>query len=411
MRGGKDFTHWFWRKLGAGLAHGSYLQSRLYHRLSFLPTQDLNRFQRRWAVLRRIPKGLLIGPYRLLVRVLRGKFLLIALEAVQFYKIRWRAAVYHVRLEPWREGMAVPLAQIWNDAFPNHRTTPERLEQRVFKSADFDPSQCWIMRQGKTWVGWGFTSIWQRGAATQETPQIEWLAVASAGWKTGSGELLLHKLIHSIDKDRLFQQIRYGPVPVVLKDDVLFLEGCSALAGQRGFRPGEIMTELSVDRQQYRSPGKKPNASRLQIRSWKPGDEVRLRDQFMAKEYNQNILQRHLALKGNPDRILLAFDKDRPVGICFGLPDEEVCSSRHLGGWIWSLASSEAKRGYLFHCVVDIRFRGQGIGSALTDACLERLFGMGCEEVWLWSHVGAWFRRFGFEPRDQFVTLLRQQEV
>ena len=65
-------------------------------------------------------------------------------------------------------------------------------------------------------------------------------------------------------------------------------------------------------------------------------------------------------------------------------------------------------RGYMEDVVVDQAARGQGIGEALTKACLEAAHKAGAPQVGLTSHPGrvaanVLYRKMGFEQRNTNV--------
>jgi len=65
-------------------------------------------------------------------------------------------------------------------------------------------------------------------------------------------------------------------------------------------------------------------------------------------------------------------------------------------------------RGYIEDVVVDRNTRGQGIGEALTKACLNAAKKAGAPQVGLTSHPGrlaanVLYRKMGFEPRNTNV--------
>ncbi len=65
-------------------------------------------------------------------------------------------------------------------------------------------------------------------------------------------------------------------------------------------------------------------------------------------------------------------------------------------------------RGYMEDVVVDEAARGQGIGEALTKACLEAAHKAGAPQVGLTSHPGrvaanVLYRKMGFEQRNTNV--------
>jgi ribosomal protein S18 acetylase RimI-like enzyme len=65
-------------------------------------------------------------------------------------------------------------------------------------------------------------------------------------------------------------------------------------------------------------------------------------------------------------------------------------------------------RGYIEDVVVDGNTRGQGIGEALTKACLNAAKKAGAPQVNLTSHPGrlaanVLYRKMGFEPRNTNV--------
>lgn len=402
--GKKDLTQGWWRGWGVGIARISYLQAVLYHRLMCLPFGRLNKLWLALARRGRIPSLALQRCYKTaVVLLLRGP------RGVGDWSGGWRrrcsAAIRGIRLERWKPDNLEAMTEVWNASFPHHPTTPERLKQRVLTAPDFDSSRCWILRRNGNLLGWGFSNGSVKGRACR---RIEGMALTPEGWVSGTAGLLFRRLIQPQPGEHP-SSTECGPMPVSAVDGGIVFGRAAELAARHGFYPVSFLTEMVLTQERFQRFRKELSLRSVTIRSWRADDTEYFRTEFKASEYNERILQRHLALGGRLERILVAVRNHRPVGVSLWLPDEDVCSWVHLGGWIWSVAKPRRRRGFFFHLVVDVRERHRGVGPLLTWTSAERLFDSGCPEMLLWTKEEKLYRKLGFVSGQRFVRMRREE--
>lgn len=101
-------------------------------------------------------------------------------------------------------------------------------------------------------------------------------------------------------------------------------------------------------------------------------------------------------LERNPDMSFVAYDGDTLVGAV--------------------LCGHEGRRGYLHHLAVDDSRRGEGIGRALVDACLDVLKTQGVRKcnafMFADNHEGrSFWEHVGWRVRDDVFLIQRTLDV
>lgn len=365
--GKKDLNRPIWRWVGRWMAWISYRQVLVYRGLSYSCFNRLRHFLQRKRRFSRIrPHGFIFAPF-----LSRG-----------------------IRVRSWVPLDVEPMVKVWNRVFPSTPTDAERLRGKVCQSPWFDPQGCRMVVQGGELLGWGLASFHTEGNPPRRHPGSQgWIDCVVLGDEEEAAFLLVSELTAWLRRSGA-ARIRVSSIPLSHGD----------LLTRRGFRPTGALTELVLKREGVRSRGSVVLPKGITLRPWLEEDGWFFQRNFWAREYQPHRVRRHFACGGKSDRIRVALFGDRPVGLCQSLREEDLLDYSQLG-WLWSIQSVQKPRGYLFQLVVDPMWRGRGIGEALLRSASELLFQEGCSEIFAWVARPAFYERFGFERRGEFLTL------
>ncbi len=409
--GRRDLTRSGWRFFGGGAAFFSYRQGLLYRRVA---SSRWNRL--RHALERRgwLPRVRLQGGFRLasspLSWIPSGNAVS---RAAAGWRIRRRLARAGIRIFPWAPDHAEGMTRVWNEAFPRHRTTVERLTRRICRSPWFDPSGFFLAAQGGNPLGCVLAGLREETGrkgrpASGGVGYLEMAAVTLKGSRLGVDRILLEESLGWLRRQRVSRVVS-GPLPV--EEGPFGFHPGQVIGGlfSRGFSCAAVFSEMVVTPSSYRIPAEPCRLSGLSVRRWEPGDEAALRDFFRRNKRPEleASYQEYLRDRGDSEGILLAHWNGRPVGFCRIALDDRIREFSQCR-WLWTVAKPEGLRGYFFHFVVDASFQGQGAGTTLGARAFEALFQQGCQEIQLWAPRQDLYERFGFLRRGRFMVMERR---
>lgn len=386
--GRRDLRRPGWVRLGRCLAFLSYAHALFWHRLPYSAPDRLLGWLPRWS-LRRVAEAVAHpfdwnkggGPLPVVFRRL------------------WKTGLgsRRIRIRPLRREDAGDLARLWNDAAPAHRTTAERLRQRLLENAWAEPALFLAAERNGVLLGAGLARVDGRGEG-----RIDLLFSSGAGRRAGTDRLLFDELLLWL-KGRRVPSVVLGPVPEAGGDSVGVDPLLAAGAGS-GFYMAPPLTLMALRPEAFRRR-RAPAGADWRVRPWESADAEAFRERFSGDGYFPGVVSNHLCAGGKADRICVGVSGGRPIGLCQWLTDEEMVDYRQVN-FIWALSRpGRRKRCYGFHLVLDAGFRGQTWGMWLTCRAIEAAFEAGVGEMVIWATRPGFYRRIGFEPAGQFLMM------
>ncbi len=298
------------------------------------------------------------------------------------------------------------MMDLWNETFPGHETSVERLERLLFKSHRFQEAQIVFAKLSgrlKAWVCFGFEP--------DRTGVIDVFAVPEEARRLGLDKVLMLEMMDFF-RTRKTGRIVFNSHPAASGNgiwDAYFLKTACVF----GFDPAQINDELSVTRENYRVPDfAAPEA--CVFRAYEPGDRAAVQDFLNRNARGEE--NAFLDLTASGPGILLAVETGRIAGLCRWIPESQIKSCED-SAWLWVVSTPARPRGYFFRLLTDEKLRGRGIGTALAAQAFRRLFDSGCEEIvllavrdGLGSRRRHFYERFGFAQTGSFLKLRRDEK-
>ena len=401
-----------WRGLGGFIAWISYRQARLYELLS---RSGLNRHRHAWERKGWIPRLRLSGGFRMITDPLSWIRRVAALRRTrQVFKIRCVWANRGIRIRTFSPNDLEPLTRVWNESFPSHQTTARRMDQRLCQSPWFDPSGCLLVERAGNLLGWTLGSLRSQTLTPMTTDRrgtIEVLAMRERGSQVQAEQILLHDVMGWL-ANKGARQFFLGPQWLSHHASGISLNSFLAASLSFGFELRTTYTEIAVAKARFRPPLHQHALGKIVFGPWQKENDQPLLN-FLEKQdclQAYSLYQHYRARSADGNGNLAATLNGRIVGFCRCLRDDQVRDYSDVM-WLWSVANPEMPRGYLFHLIVDPKYRGQGIGIQLALKAIESLLKAGCGEIrGVTSGRDGFYRRIGCQRNSRFIVLTRSKE-
>ena len=409
----RDLTQPLWRQLGRLIAWFSYGQGVMY---LCLKESGWNRWRHLLERKGLFPRVRLLSLYQRLspplgwIKAAGG-----LQESFCTLRERRRFSKEGVQINAWTADDVGPMTQVWNEAFPNFRTSPDRLQRFVCQSPWFDPSGCFLVKKGGRLIGWAYASLRPDGAQrnTQEasTGFIEVVALGKENRNASIGKALIQELLRWF-RGKGISRISLGPLPVRSLPYGFSLEPALDAAAACGFQPTSVFTELVLARSKFHREHLARSIQGVSLRDWQPNDDTVFPEFLRAYGYPfvSSMYQSYRARGGKGGILVASLENKRLVGICRWLLDSELNDYSDLT-WPWSVARHEGPRAYVFGLVVDRAWRGGQLGHLLAAWTLERALEAGAQEILIWAAKTAFYRRLGFVSGHQFLSMWRSLDA
>ncbi|GEM_PF-2189607 len=411
--GGKNIRSFGWRVLGRIIARISYGPSAFYQRLS---KSRLNRF-RHWLEKKGACPGIPLRPW--FVRFSNPMSWLTrfqsALNDLRAWQLRLRLSWQGIEIQRWSAKETEGMTQVWNESFPDYRTTIDRLDKMFCHSPWFDASGCFLIKKrGAGLLGWAFARLNPENSQIKtRSGSIDVFALTKEGWQKHA-DLVLFQALLGWFKKRHIRQIFLNAHPIPKDPLGIPLTPLTIVSSAFGFEPTEVSIGFTVTPGAYRPPDLSKLPGGLMIRAWCETDDAAVNDFFQRNGRSDASLfydRRHTRPVGGTD-ILIATFQGSVVGFCRWILDEEVRDYSD-GTWVWVFSQPNLRRGYVFRLLVDMTSRCQGIGTALGARAFESLFLAGCQEIILGDvqeKIHHNIEQFGFKKSSYFLKSRRLEK-
>jgi len=373
--GNRNLNRFWWRWLGRLIAWMSYAQGKIYQ---CLINSKLNSLRHKLEEKGLFSKSLVY----LFFRSASGPLFWITnlKKIVLGYRLlenRRRATRQGIQVETSSLEDVDSMLKIWNEVFPNHKTSVERFSKKLCNSPWFNPLDCFLIWDKKDLLGWTLISL--RNSLLKPSPEhkkgfVEVFAITYAAFEIHAAQILVGEALNWFKKNKV-KEVYVGPHRIDDSALGIPLTPLFLTLAHTGFQPFDMSVELNLKRSHYR-----PfhiNIQELDIR--------------IAQETGD----------------LTATLKNQKVAYCRFLTDEQIKDYSDLP-WVWSIAEPKAQMGYFFRLVVDQESRRRGIGTAMAMKAFELLFEAGCEEITISVSQNGFYedfyKRFGFQRKGRYVA-------
>ncbi len=386
--GNRNLNRFWWRWLGRMIAFLSYLQGNLYQRMI---QSRLNQFRHHLAQKGLFPK---INPFAVFRMISSPLFWITYLRNYfSDWKSRRLMSSQTITIKEWLPEDNEILFKIWNENFPEYRTSQERFNQKFCGGRGFNPSNCFILHDKKNILGW--TSANPKGV-------IDVLAVTHSAVQDQAAKILIQENLNQFKQNKV-KTIYVGPQR--LRGDTFEIQHSPFFTAltKTGFYPYHMNIELSLTRSEYRklSMSSQPNLEFTQ----KP-DSAALNHFFDRNK----IEMEQTGGKNETTGGLAGILKNKIVCYCRFLTDTQVENYRDIN-WVWSISEPKVPTGYFFRLIVDEELKRKGIGTITAMKAFKSLFDAGCETIILAVNQNGFYERFyerfGFRKKGCYVAWKR----
>lgn len=387
---GIDVRVFFWLWTGRGIAAASYAAYRVVETLSKISANRWRHALERKGYLPRIKlrrlSECLVNP----LLWVNGVLLCAGQVRWGWYKIR--LALGGLRIDHSSSAPKESMARIWNQAFPEYATNPERFG-RLLKTGSF-----FLVRHHSHLLGWAVVRI------QSSTGHIDIVALNKEVWKQGLERLFFHEMTSWFKKNKA-GQILINPHPIPRHSEGIPATRLLVTASEFGFEPAEFSVEWELTKENFTSPRSRASET-FEVREMLESDRGGVKDFF---EKNDRAILEPYYFSG--EKVLIALQGRIIVGFCRFVADD-CLPSCHAITWAWALSKPSQKRGYLVRLLVDRRSRREGIGTRLSERAFQSLFEAGCRTIRVVALkdgvTNLFYKRFGFVEHGRFLQLRRR---